>query len=311
MLYLHARCLLVLLAGLALTAGSSASAETFRVASYNLENYLDRDTGTRKAKTPDAKTKVRDNILALKPDVIALQEMGEPSALAELQSSLKSAGLDLPHSEWIAGWDTNIHVAVLSRFPFTTRVPHTNEAYLLSGRRLNVSRGFAEVRVRVNDQYFFTLFTAHLKSKRPVGVADESEMRLEEAKALRRLVDQRLATQPQANLLVCGDFNDTYNTPAVKTLVGRGRTALQDVRPAERNGDDQPNPRNPNWFPRNVAWTHHYGAEDTYSRLDYILISPGMATEWVEADTYVLTTANWGIASDHRPIVATFQAADH
>jgi len=302
--------LTLLLAGCVSSLAPSTRAETFRVATYNVENYLDQETSSRRAKDAQAKAKVRDNILALKPDVIALQEMGEPSALRELQSSLKSGGLDLPYSDWIAGWDTNIHVAVLSRFPLIHKTPHTNEVYLLSGRRLNVSRGFAEVEVRVDDDYAFTLFTAHLKSKRPVGVADESEMRLEEAKALRRIVDERLAARPDANILVCGDLNDFYNTPPVKALVGRGSNALTDTRPAELNGDDQPNPRNPNWFPRNVSWTHHYGAEDTYSRIDYILLSPGMAAEWEEAGTFALTAPNWGIGSDHRPIMATFEATE-
>jgi len=300
----------VLLSALLLATTAAPAAETFSVASYNVENYLDKETGTRRAKTPEAKAQVRDNILALAPDVLALQEMGTRSALLELQSSLKAKGLDLPHSEWITGWDTNIHLAVLSRFPFTTRQPHTNEVYLLSGRRLNVSRGFLEVEVGVDEDYHFTLFTAHLKSKRPVGVADESEMRLEEAKALRRIVDERLADNPNANIIVCGDFNDFYNTPPVKAMVGRGGRAFHDTRPAERNGDDQPNPRNPNWFPRNVSWTHHYGVEDTYSRLDYILLSPGMKPEWSMDGTYALTKANWGIGSDHRPIMATFTATD-
>jgi endonuclease/exonuclease/phosphatase family metal-dependent hydrolase len=299
-----------LLAGLALLAVLSARAETFRVVTYNVENYLDQDTDSRRAKSAEARAKVRDNILALQPDVLALQEIGAPSALRELQASLKAQGLDLPHSEWIAGWDTNIHVAVLSRFPFSSRTPHTNEAYLLSGRRLHVSRGFAEVEVRVNSDYAFTLFNAHLKSKRPVAEADEAEMRLEEAKLLRRLVDERLSRNPDANVIVCGDFNDLYNAPPVKALVGRGREALRDTRPAERNGDDQPNPRNPAWAPRNVVWTHYYGVEDTYSRLDYILVSAGMAREWEEGGTYVLTAPNWGIGSDHRPIMATFTTAD-
>jgi len=44
-----------------------------------------------------------------------------------------------------------------------------------------------------------------------------------------------------------------------------------------------------------------------FPRIDYILLSPGMARAWVTNETYVLTIANWGVASDHRPIVATFE----
>jgi hypothetical protein len=40
------------------------------------------------------------------------------------------------------------------------------------------------------------------------------------------------------------------------------------------------------------------------------MLSPGMAREWSSNETYVLTMPNWGIASDHRPIVATFESTD-
>ena len=62
----------------------------------------------------------------------------------------------------------------------------------------------------------------------------------------------------------------------------------------------------------NVTWTYYYGTEDSYSRIDYILISPGMAREWIKkgTETYVLALPNWGVGSDHRPIVAAFEAED-
>src|SRR5258708_7486702 len=114
-------------------------AETFRVATYNVENYLDEPTQTRVAKSAESKARVRDCILALKPDVIALQEIGSPGALQELRASLKSAGLDLPYWEHVAGADTNVHVAILSKFPFTARRPPTNDNFLLGGPRFPAS----------------------------------------------------------------------------------------------------------------------------------------------------------------------------
>jgi endonuclease/exonuclease/phosphatase family metal-dependent hydrolase len=286
-----------------------AGAETFRVANYNVENYLDEATQTRFAKSADAKAKVRESILALKPDVLALEEMGTTNALLELRDALKAAGLDLPYWEHVAGFDTNIHVAILSKFPFAARRSHTNENFLLNGRRFGVSRGFGEVDIQVNANYTLTVLAAHLKSKRAVAVADEKDLRLEEAKLLREKVDARLAANPNANLLVLGDFNDGKDSPSTKVVIGRGKQKLVDTRPAERNGDNVPN-SNPAWEPRNVTWTYYYGKEDTYSRIDFILISPGLAREWVTNETYVLTVPNWGVGSDHRPIVATFEAAD-
>lgn len=288
----------------------TAFSETFRVATYNVENYLDQPTESRRnVKSADAKAKVRESIKTMKPDVIAFQEMGGLSAFMELRDSLKNDGLDFPHWEHITGFDTNIHVAILSKFPFAARRPHTNDSFLLSGRRFSVSRGFAEVDIKVGDNYTFTLITAHLKSRRPVPDADEGEMRTEEAKLLREKIDARLAENPDANLIVLGDFNDTYNTASTKAVIGRGKTALIDTRPAERNGDNLPHPTNPRYSPRNVTWTHYYGVEDSYSRIDYILLSPGMAREWKSSGTYALTIPNWGIGSDHRPLVAEFDTA--
>ena len=291
-----------------LLCGTLASAETFRIATYNVENYLDEATQTRHAKSAEAKSKIRANIRALQPDVIALEEMGSASALQELRGSLKAEGLDFPHWEMVTGFDTNIHVAILSKFPFSARRPHTNDNFLLNGRRFRVSRGFPEVDIQVNTNYAFTLIAAHLKSKRTVGAADEAELRLEEAKILREKIDARLATNSEANLAVLGDLNDSKDSLSTKAVMGRGKHKLVDTRPAERNGDGAAAQSSSE--PRNITWTHYFGKEDTYSRIDYILLSPGMAREWLAKGTYVLTSPDWGAGSDHRPLVAEFEATD-
>jgi endonuclease/exonuclease/phosphatase family metal-dependent hydrolase len=274
-----------------------------------VENYLDAPTQTRHAKSPEAKAKVQESILALKPDVIALQEIGSLSTFEELRASLKAAGLDFSHREFVSGYDTNIHLAVLSRFPITARHPHTNDDFLLNGRRFRVSRGFAEIDIQVTTNYSFTLITAHLKSKRPVPQADEAELRLEEAKILREKIDAHLSTNPNVDLIVLGDLNDTKDAASTKAVLGRGKFRLVDTRPAERNGDSPVGLHTSDT--RNVAWTHFYPKEDLYSRIDYILLSSAMNRHWLSTETYVLSIPNWGIASDHRPLVATFQIGDN
>ena len=285
-------------------------AELFRVATYNVETYILRSNETRSIKPPESRAKIREHLLAIKADVIALQELGGADALQDIQQGLKSGGLDYPHSEIVYGWDTNIQVAALSRFPIVARRPHTNDSYLLQGRRFHVGRGFLEVDIRVNPQYTFTLMTTHLKSRRQVAEGDEADMREQEGILLREKIDARLNANRDANLIVLGDFNDVRDARSTRAVLGRGRTALVDTRPAERNGDNLPNPI-PRYDPRNVTWTHFFGKEDTYSRIDYILLSPAMGREWVKEESYVFTTANWGLASDHRPVVAAFRPEDN
>lgn len=288
---------------------SSFGAETFRVATYNLENY-DVLRPNRAVKSPESKAKVRASIHALHPDVLALEEVGGVTALSELQSSLKTEGLDLAYSECINGSDTNLHVAVLSRWPFVAHNSLTNLDFLLGKRRFHVTRGFCEVEIRVNTNYSFTLIAAHLKSRRAVPQADEAELRLEEARLLREHIDARLNADPELNLIVLGDLNDTKDSLPVHTVLGKGRARLTDTQPAERNPCEPDRSPPPPSGSRRITWTHYYSKEDTYSRIDYVLLSPGMAREWRRAGTFVLAIPDWGLASDHRPLVAEFEAED-
>jgi endonuclease/exonuclease/phosphatase family metal-dependent hydrolase len=295
----------------ALFCSVSFGADTFRVVTYNVENYLDQPTESRPhVKSVEARNKVRESIRALNPDVLALEEMGGVSALMELRSSLKAEGLDCPYWEHVQGWDTNIHVAVLSKLPIVACRPHTNDSFLLDGRRFSVSRGFAEVDIQAATNFTFTLIAAHLKSRRPVPEADEAQLRLQEAKVLRGIVDEHFKADANAKLIVLGDFNDLKSSDSTKEIIGRGKFKLTDTRPAERNGDNTPN-EIPRFEPRNVTWTHYYGVEDTYSRIDFILLSPAMARDWVTNETYALAIPNWGVGSDHRPIVATFKTENN
>jgi len=121
-------------------------------------------------------------------------------------------------------------------------------------------------------------------------------------------IDEAFAANPNINLVVLGDLNDYKNSDPIKAVIGRGKHKLVDTRPAERNGDKPVNRSRVD--PPTVTWTHYYATEDVYSRLDYILLSPGMAREWVTNESYVLALPDWGKGSDHRPVVATFEAEE-
>ena len=116
----------------------------------------------------------------------------------------------------------------------------------MNGRRLHVSRGFLEADIKTSSGYSFTVFVAHLKSRRQVAEADESEMREQEAIILRAKIDARMKANPRGNIVVIGDLNDTKATKSTRAIIGRGNGVLIDTRPAERNGDSV-KPKNPRW----------------------------------------------------------------
>jgi endonuclease/exonuclease/phosphatase family metal-dependent hydrolase len=284
-----------------------ARAKTFRVATYNIENYLDAASPRGCIKSAEAKAKVRENIRAINPDVLALQEVGGVDTLLELRASLKAEDLDFPHWEHITGNDADLHVAILSRFPFAARHPHTDDSFELGGQRFRVRRGFAEVDVQVNPGYQFTLFAAHLKSRNAMPAGDAAGLRLEEAKLLRAKIDARLAKSADTKIIVLGDFNDTEDSAAVKTIRGAGGGELFDTRPSE-SGNGAVASAKPAVATQEAAWTTFYEEENRYARIDFLLISPALLADWVAAESHVLAIPGWKTASDHRPVMAAFRA---
>jgi endonuclease/exonuclease/phosphatase family metal-dependent hydrolase len=296
-------CLLLqFLSGLAAAAPQATRAPaTFSVATYNLENYLLEDRGTRPGKPEAARERICESLVELNADVVALQEVGGFPALLELRDRLSRHGLHYPHTSLALWFDTNIQVAVLSRLPILADRSHTNATLLVQGRRLRTSRGALELDFQSPGGCRFTLLAVHLKSRLETGPVPQEQLREQEALWLRRLVDTRFKHDPRANLIVLGDLNDLRNSRTVRTLISRGNLALIDTRPAEpRPGGLGPAET------RSVTWTHFYAQEDVYSRIDYILISRTLVSRWQPEMTFVLSWPRWGEASDHRPLIARF-----
>jgi len=291
-----------------LFAQYSFSAQTFTVATYNVENYFLTAFANRKAKTEASRAKVAEVIASIKPDILVLQEIGRKVALQELRQRLDGNGLRFSQAVFLEGADPAIHLSVLSRFPVVGNHSKTNATYLLDGKRLQVRRGFVEIEIQVGPDYKFVLFSAHLKSMRQVAIAGQSEMRLGEARVLRRLIEKRLEANPNENILLMGDLNDAPSRDPIKVLIGSRFPKLVDLRPSEKKDGWMGDFKKIGDGSRRITWTHFYKKEDQYSRLDYIMANRGMAKELDSA--YIYITPDWGMASDHRPVVARFVAKD-
>ena len=270
----------------------------FSVMTYNLGQYslADRDgDGQKNDQKPKAQ---REAVVALiasaRPDVLAVQELGSPSVYEEFRYALRNAGLEYEHAEYLSRGQSELNLAVLSRFPIVSRQPHTDDTYTIGDAEISVLRGFLDVEIQVNPGYTFRLMDAHLKSK-VFHTLGQTEMRRNEARLLNKHIRKILKVSPEENLLVLGDFNDTYRSAPLREITGSKHEYLQDLRPRDEAGN---------------VWTHFSPDIDQYDRIDYILVSPGMKPEVVTEKTRVLSDPLTYQASDHRPLIAVFRDSE-
>lgn len=281
------------------TTFTSTSPGGFRFVAYNVENWLtmDRYVGNKEVKDqpkPESEKKAVISLLAKhKPDVLGVCEIGTREDLAEIQSSLKAAGIDLPHRHYTGGTDATRHLGLLSRFPVTSTATPAETTFELKGRSFGINRGILDATLDVGGKPFRFL-GVHLKSKRDVEEGDQEQMRIHEARLLRRHVDSILAGDPRARLVVYGDFNDTRKSQAFTTVTGSYRdpgylTAI------------------PFKDSRGHAWTHHWSYQDVYSRIDFVSVTQALKPSVDFRASYLVDDAECAEASDHRPLVAVFK----
>lgn len=270
----------------------------FSVMTYNLLGYRfeDRDRdGQENDPKPEAERKAVVGLIAkVNPDVLAVEEIGCPVVLEEFRHALQDAGVAYDHIEYLRRGPQEQNLAVLSRFPIVGRQSHTDDRYSIGEAQLPVARGFVDIDIDVGAYYTFRLMVAHLKSKifHPLG---QTEMRRNEARILGRHVRDALKENPELNLLVVGDMNDTYASAALREIIGKDTPLLVDLRPQDAAG---------------AVWTRFDRGLDEYERIDYMLASHAMLPEVVTAKTYAVRDDLTRVASDHRPLVAVFRAHD-
>ncbi len=272
------------------------SGDEVMIMSYNLRlyAYTDRDDdGQPDDFKPESEINRLVSIISQSnPDVLVIQEIGAIDALEDLQNRLSQSGVNYPHIDYLGQEGSFANLAILSRRPILSSDPVTNLSFTIKGEQYPVLRGFQQVDIQVGSEFVVTLINVHLKSKlfHPAG---QTDMRRNESRLLATHVRRLLRTNPERNLIVCGDFNDTVHSSSMRNLIDGDDAELIDLILKD---------------PYDQVWTHFYRYEQTYSRIDYLLVNRSMLRKWVIKKSGILHAPLMYGASDHRPIYATFRA---
>lgn len=287
----------------ALFLAAALHAETLTIATYNIENYgpANRMTeaGYRKdyPKPESEKAALRKVIRAIDADVLVLQEIGGAPYLEELCRDLEAENLDYPHAAVAEGADEDRHVAVLSKRPLVRMTTHGDLTFEYFGAKERVKRGLLEASI-ATEAGEITLFALHLKSRftdRPDDPQSEIR-RVGEATAIRDFVLRRFPQPAEARFLILGDCNDGRTSRALRYLQRRGRTKIAHLLAASDSRGEQ--------------WSHAFRREQSYSRVDQILVSPGLVPAVRGGAAAIFDGDGVRDASDHRPLVVVLDFSE-
>ena len=274
------------------------------VMSYNLWNYFVRNGKHIKKKNEFSKEALVKTILSVSPDVLMFSELGGEKALADLMEHLKKAGGEYKFGRVMYGADKTRCLGVISKFPPLKIDEITDRFYQLRPKfnkkapleSVPIQRGFLYVVFQRNG-YNLHVIEAHLKARLFHYRYNQTDMRRSEARQLRHVVDDILKSDPKANILVVGDFNDVYSSSSIAAIRGdHKKLKLIDLKPKDK---------------RNSTWTHWWKQEDEYGRIDYAFVTPGLLPEINRKKCRVVHLPDyWLYASDHRPLFIVVKLKD-
>jgi endonuclease/exonuclease/phosphatase family metal-dependent hydrolase len=279
-------------------AAAKPAPSGLRFIAYNVNNWLtmDRTSERRELKgapKPEAEKRTVIEVLSRHaPDALGICEIGTREDLAEIQSALKASGVELPHAYFAGGGDEVRHLGLLSRFPITSTASPAHLDFKLNGTHFTMNRGILDATIQAHGKSY-RLLGVHLKSKREVEDGDQQALRLSEARLLRQHVDAILKTDPNARLIVYGDFNDTRGSAVLKTITGNYNdpTYLTAIPAQDKQG---------------LRWTHFWSLHDIYSRFDFITVTQKLKPDVDFKKSCIIDDPDWSAASDHRPLLAIF-----
>ncbi len=265
------------------------------VATFNVLNLFDAhddpyhaDEGTDVKPMTELET-LAATIRRIDADILALQEVENRPYLERFVTAMLP-DLGYEHVVLFEGNDRRgIDVALLSRLPVGPVTSHRHLTFSDgSGELMKFGRDLLRVRIEPKGYTPFDVFVVHFKSKRG-GAVHTERYRVGESEQTRRVLTQILEKDKNALFLICGDFNDTWDSKPMKVLRGEGAHALRDFLSELPEG------------------TRSYNRMQTPQIIDFILASPAMGKLYVDKSYTILEGTVESLGSDHNPVVAQFK----
>lgn len=227
---------------------ATRSPRTLSLATFNLKDFFEPLAEEPQDLFEERLSVLGSLVARADADVIAFQEVGSAEALVRLFAKVGHAGYLHPFVgsadrrgirnavvSRIAVERAEVHVA--TELPFPTFAAGDAPPY---PGRLPLRRGIVEIRIEPPGFGAVHVFGCHLKSRRAVPLADdagypvaaatirergEAELRslvqrAAEALYVRRLVDERLAADADAQIAILGDLNDQPDSLPVRIIRG-------------------------------------------------------------------------------------------
>ncbi len=330
-------------------ADAPTKTRAIRLATYNAQNLFDHvDDPKLTGEWDDLKLAITDDraealakvIHRLDADVLFLEEIESKEALTWFRDTyLKDMGYVYLES-LDAGYYRGVEQSVLSRFP--TKNPRVfldaklatasddaaptetakddsakdESASKIPEDKSKFQRSPLAVDIEFPDGYLLTAYAIHHKA----GGEKFNDHREAEAAKIIEFVKADMAKNPDANIVIVGDFNSTPTSTCRKLYKDAGLLSGYDYRSeADRKKERD---KSLSATDRDVL-RDRYTTHESGRAIDYIILSPGFAKEIVPGSFFVLSSLHpgdaydWkkdqppaGYASDHYPIAIEFTPKD-
>lgn len=272
----------------AVTPGAEITIGTYNILNlfdeFDDPYYLDENTRT---KPREQLERLAKTIHTVNADVLALQEV-ENRAYLERFVEVFLADMGYQHVVLFEGNDSRgIDVALLSRVPVGVTRSNRHRAFAgADGKPMIFERDLLQVELVPEGAPRFEMWVVHLKSNYE-GREYAEPIRKAEAAEVRRQLDARLAADPKARVVLCGDFNDTPDSATLSTVVGSGAGAMRTFY-ADLSADNRVT----------------YNQPPHLTMIDFLLATPAMAESFVPGSYRVLPGTIESSGSDHNPVFA-------